>query len=93
MKLFKTVTLITVLFLLLFLNNVSAEQKVLEDMKSNPEQVQYSLPLDIEQKDSVKVDVLTEGSKEEAEKLTQKVLEDMKNHPEKVQFALPLDVK
>ena len=43
------------------------------------------------EREAIEIDVLTEGSAEEAEKLAQQVLEDMKNHPERVQFALPLE--
>ena len=73
MKVFKALTLITLLFFLI-LNSVSAE----------------SFSLEKEQK-AVEIDILTEGSAEESEKLAQQVLEDMKNHPERVQFALPLE--
>ena len=38
------------------------------------------------------VDMLTEGSKKEAEELEQKVLEDIKNNPDKVEYAVPVDV-
>ncbi len=51
-----------------------------------------SFSLEKEQK-AIEIDVLTEGSAEEAEKLAQQVLEDMKNHPERVQFAFPLEKK
>ncbi|SDI46101.1 hypothetical protein SAMN04487975_11782 [Planococcus glaciei] len=73
MKVYKALTLLTVLFFLM-LNNVFAEPYSLEK----------------EQK-AVEIDILTEGSAEEAEKLTQQVLEDMKNHPERVQLSLPLE--
>lgn len=73
MKVFRALTLTTVLFFLI-LNNVSAE------------------PYSLEKKQKANgIDILTEGSAEEAEKLSQQVLEDMKNHPERVQLALPLD--
>lgn len=75
MKVFRALTLLTVLFFLI-LNNVFAEPYSLEK----------------EQK-SVEIDILIEGSAEEAEKLSQQVLEDMKNRPDRVQLALPLDEK
>ena len=43
------------------------------------------------EREAIEIDVLTEGSAEEAEKLAQQVSEDMENHPERVQFALPLE--
>jgi V/A-type H+-transporting ATPase subunit G/H len=49
-----------------------------------------SFSLEKEQK-AIEIDILTEGSAEEAEKLAQQVLEDMKNHPERVQLAFPLE--
>lgn len=67
-------------------------QQVSEDMKNQPDRVQFALPLEKEQK-VIEIDILTEGSKEESEKLAQQVSEDMKEHPEKVQFALPLNEK
>ena len=78
MRLFKVLMLITVLSFSFSLNNVSVGEGDFESLhKKYPNAV----------------DMLTEGSKKEAEELEQKVLEDMKNNPDKVEFAVPVDVK
>ena len=76
MRVLKFFMLITVLSFSFLLNNVSAEESDFEELHGKYPNA---------------VDILTEGSKEEAEELERKVLEDMKNNPDKVEFAVPLD--
>jgi len=77
MRVLKFFMLIAVLSFSFLLNNVSAEENDFEELYGNYPNA---------------VDILTEGSKKEAEELEQKVLKDMKNNPDKVEFAVPLDV-